>query len=156
MCSWFHTASHPLSLLSSSVYLCSPLSQRQMYSIPLALLNLIIVSISEAAYDMILRSLMEIPGLWLLSISLSGARQRSQGSLSLPIGLRAGIVASNFILRTGGFLSYQATFPLWVAGVRPFKPFSGVVGLAFSLVLVAILYPKKSLHKEIGNSLIGE
>ncbi|XP_057767762.1 uncharacterized protein LOC130988029 [Salvia miltiorrhiza] len=106
------------------------------------------VLISGLLFALSQRSILEIPGLWLLSICLSGTRQRSQGSLSLPIGLRAGIVASNFILRTGGFLSYRSTFPLWIAGVRPFKPFSGVVGFAFALVLVAIFYPKQPLHKE--------
>ncbi|KAG6428532.1 hypothetical protein SASPL_112784 [Salvia splendens] len=114
------------------------------------------VFISGLLFALSQRSLLEIPGLWLLSISLSGARQRNQGSLSIPIGLRAGIMASNFILRTGGFLSYQPTYPLWVAGVRPFKPFSGVVGLAFSLVLVAILYPKQPIHEQRGNRVIRE
>ncbi|PIN26102.1 Alpha/beta hydrolase [Handroanthus impetiginosus] len=93
------------------------------------------------------RSAWEIPGLWLLSLSLSGAQQRSQGSLSLPIGIRAGILASNFILKTGGFLTYQPNFPLWVTGGHPFHPFSGVVGLAFSLVLAVVLYPREPLYR---------
>ncbi|KAL1547864.1 hypothetical protein AAHA92_16171 [Salvia divinorum] len=114
------------------------------------------VFISGLVFALSQRSLLEIPGLWLLSISLSGARQRNQGSLSIPIGLRAGIMASNVILRTGGFLSYRSTYPLWVAGVRPFKPFSGVIGLAFSLVLVAILHPKQPVHEQRGNRVIRE
>lgn len=104
------------------------------------------VFISGLVFALSQRSIWEIPGLWLLSISLSGARQNSRGSLALPIGLRAGILASTFILRTGGFLAYQPTFPLWVTGVRPFKPFSGVVGPAFSLVLAVIFYPKQPLR----------
>ncbi|KAL0308383.1 UNVERIFIED_CONTAM: Embryogenesis-associated protein [Sesamum radiatum] len=99
------------------------------------------IVISGLVFALSQRSIWEIPGLWLLSLSLSGARQRSQGSLSLPIGLRTGILVSNFILRTGGFLTYQPNFPLWLTGGRPFQPFSGVVGLAFSLVLAVILYP---------------
>lgn len=106
--------------------------------------------------DLILRSIWEIPGLWLLSISLSGARQRSQGSLALPIGLRAGILASTFILRAGGFLAYQPTFPPWATGIRPFKPFSGAVGLAFSLVLAVIFFPKQPLHTEMKTRAIRE
>lgn len=90
----------------------------------------------------------EVPGLWLLSLALSGARQKSGGSLSLPVGLRAGILSSNLILKTGRFLTYQPNLPLWVTGGHPFQPFSGVVGLAFSLVLAVVLYPRDSLHKK--------
>ncbi|KAL0374620.1 UNVERIFIED_CONTAM: hypothetical protein Sradi_3377700 [Sesamum radiatum] len=106
------------------------------------------IVISGLAFALSQRSIWEIPGLWLLSLSLSGARQRSQGSLSLPIGLRTGILVSNFILRTGGFLTYQPNFPLWLTGGHPFQPFSGVVGLAVSLVLAVILYPRQPLYRE--------
>ncbi|KAL0410375.1 UNVERIFIED_CONTAM: Embryogenesis-associated protein [Sesamum latifolium] len=106
------------------------------------------IVISGLAFALSQRSIWEIPGLWLLSLSLSGARQRSQGSLSLPIGLRSGILVSNFILRTGGFLTYQPNFPLWLTGGHPFQPFSGVVGLAFSLVLAVILYPRQPSYRE--------
>ncbi|KAK6131703.1 hypothetical protein DH2020_034500 [Rehmannia glutinosa] len=105
------------------------------------------IVISGLLFALLQRSTWEIPGLWLLSLSLSGARQRSSGSLSLSIGLRAGILASNFILKKGGFLTYQPNIPLWVTGGHPFQPFSGVVGLAFSLVLAVILYPRPPVFK---------
>ncbi|GAV70962.1 Abi domain-containing protein [Cephalotus follicularis] len=89
-----------------------------------------------------------IPGLWLLSLALAGARQRSQGSLTIPTGFRAGIMASSFVLETGGVLTYKPTFPLWVTGNYPFQPFSGVVGLALSLLLAIILYPRESLQEK--------
>ncbi|KAH6837506.1 hypothetical protein C2S53_001029 [Perilla frutescens var. hirtella] len=114
------------------------------------------VVISGLLFALSQRSIWEIPGLWLLSISLSGARQRSRGSLSLPIGLRAGILASTFISRTGGFMAHRPTLPLWVTGVHPFKPFSGIVGLAFSLILVVIFYPKQPLCKETRTRVIRE
>ncbi|KAL8040167.1 hypothetical protein ABFX02_10G080600 [Erythranthe guttata] len=94
------------------------------------------------------RSMREIPGLWLLSLSLSGARHRNGGSLSLPIGIRAGILSSSFVLKTGGFLTYQTNIPPWITGGHPFQPFSGVVGLVFSLVLAVVLYPRQPLHKK--------
>ncbi|KAK4415782.1 hypothetical protein Salat_2685600, partial [Sesamum alatum] len=106
------------------------------------------IVISGLAFALSQRSIWEIPGLWLLSLSLSGARQKSQGSLSLPIGLRTGILASNFILRTSGFLTYQPNFPLWLTGGHPFQPFSGVVGVAFSLVLAVIFYPRQPSYRE--------
>ncbi|KAI3443511.1 hypothetical protein Pfo_000176 [Paulownia fortunei] len=114
------------------------------------------IVISGLLFALCQRSTWEIPGLWLLSLSLSGARQRSRGSLSLPIGLRAGILASNFILKTGGFLTYQPNFPLWVTSGHPFQPFSGVVGLAFSLVLAVILYPRQPLYKRKTTRVIRE
>lgn len=90
------------------------------------------------------RSLRSIPGLWLLSLALAGARERSQGNLIVPIGLRAGIIATSFILQSGGFLAYNPSSPVWIAGSRPLQPFSGVVGLMVSLALAIILYPKPS------------
>lgn len=87
------------------------------------------------------RSPQVIPGLWLLSLGLAGAYQRGEGSLSIPIGLRAGIMASSFVLQKGGFLAYKSNFPLWVTGAHPFRPFSGVVGFAFALVMATVLYP---------------
>ncbi|XP_021678943.2 uncharacterized protein LOC110663827 isoform X2 [Hevea brasiliensis] len=105
------------------------------------------IIISGLAFSLLQRSLLAIPGLWLLSLALAGLRQRSEGSLSFPIGLHAGITASSFILRTSGFLTYKPNYPLWVTGTHSFQPFSGVVGLAFSSLLAIILYPRESLPK---------
>lgn len=106
------------------------------------------IIISGLAFSILqsFRSPQAIPGLWLLSVSLAGVRQRSQGSLSVPIGLRAGIIASSFFLQKGGFLSYHTNFPVWLRGTRPFQPFSGLVGFIFSLVLGLTLYPVKPPH----------
>ncbi|XP_019100015.1 PREDICTED: uncharacterized protein LOC104779638 isoform X1 [Camelina sativa] len=90
------------------------------------------------------RSLRSIPGLWLLSLALAGARARSQGNLIVPIGLRAGTIATSFLLQSGGFLTYNPSSPAWIAGSRPLQPFSGVVGLGVSLALALILYPRHS------------
>mgnify|MGYP004716473641 FL=1 len=83
-----------------------------------------------------------------MSLGLAGARQRSQGSLSLPIGLRAGIIVSSFILQRGGFLTYSPSLPNWLCGSHPFEPFSGIVGIAFSLALAIILYPRQPLLRK--------
>lgn len=50
-----------------------------------------------------IRSPQVIPGLWLLSLGLAGAYQRSEGSLSIPIGLRAGIMASSLFYKRVAF-----------------------------------------------------
>ncbi|KAK6248836.1 hypothetical protein QUC31_020401 [Theobroma cacao] len=114
------------------------------------------IIISGLAFSLFQRSLMAIPGLWLLSLALAGIRQRNDGSLSIPIGLRAGIIASSFVLQTGGFLIYKANFPLWVTATYPFQPFSGLVGLAFSLLLAIILYPRQPLPQKKSESSIQE
>ncbi|XP_051131125.1 uncharacterized protein LOC127251464 isoform X2 [Andrographis paniculata] len=106
------------------------------------------IIISGLIFALSQRSMWEIPGLLLLSLSLSGARQRNEGGLSLPIGLRTGILASNFMLKSGGFLSYRPNLETWVTGGHPFQPFSGVVGLAFSFVLAVILYPRQALYNK--------
>ncbi|KVH94043.1 hypothetical protein Ccrd_003900 [Cynara cardunculus var. scolymus] len=78
-------------------------------------------------------------------------RQRFQGSLSVPIGLRAGIMASSFVLKAGGLLTYQPTYPLWASAGDPFQPFNSIVGLAVALLSAIILYPKKPQHTDTGN-----
>ncbi|XP_031283335.1 uncharacterized protein LOC116142018 [Pistacia vera] len=106
------------------------------------------IMISGLAFSLFQRSPQAIPGLWLLSLALAGLRQRSQGSLSVPIGLRAGIMASSLVLQTGGFLTYNPHFPVWVTGTYPFQPFSGVFGLVFCLLLAVTMYPRQPLGKE--------
>ncbi|OVA08303.1 CAAX amino terminal protease [Macleaya cordata] len=101
------------------------------------------VIISGLAFAVLQRSLRAIPGLWLLSFALSGARQRNSGSLAIPIGMRAGILATCFILQTGGFLIYHQNYPLWLTGTHPLQPFSGAVGLTFSLLLAVLLYQRQ-------------
>lgn len=109
----------------------------------------------KSLFKWVFRSPLSVPGLWLLSLVLAGVRQRSQGSLFIPIGLRAGIMASSFMLQIGGFIKYQPKFPLWLTGAHPLQPFSGVVGLGFSMILAIFLYPRRPLHKKKTNMLRG-
>lgn len=85
-----------------------------------------------------------------MSLSLSGARQRNGGSLFIPIGIRTGMMASTFLLQKGGFLTYhnKGNFPLWIIGSHPFQPFSGLVGLVFSLSLAILLYPRQTSQRK--------
>ncbi|QCD80191.1 Alpha/Beta hydrolase fold [Vigna unguiculata] len=107
------------------------------------------IIISGMAFSFLQRSLQSIPGLWLLALSLSGARQRNGGSLFIPIGLRTGMTASTYVLQNGGFLTYHnnCNLPLWIIG-SPFQPFSGLVGLVFSLSLAILLYPRHTLQRK--------
>lgn len=94
------------------------------------------------------RSLFAIPGLWLLSLALAGAKQRGEGNLSLPIGLRTGILTANFVLQTGGFLTYQLNAPFWLTGIHPWQTFGGIVGLTFCVALAILLYPQQPRRRK--------
>lgn len=94
------------------------------------------------------RSLFAIPGLWLLSLALAGAKQRGEGNLSLPIGLRTGILTANFVLQTGGFLTYQLNAPFWLTGIHPWQTFGGIVGLTFCVALAILLYPRQPRRRK--------
>ncbi|CAM8969887.1 unnamed protein product [Rhodiola kirilowii] len=101
-------------------------------------------------------SLNAIPGLWLLSLALAGAKERSKGSLSTPIGLRAGIMATTFVLQKGTLLTYHSKVPLWIWGTHPVQPFSGISGLALSLLLAVCLYPRQPNDGKIAARKIRE
>ncbi|KAL4589374.1 hypothetical protein LXL04_002280 [Taraxacum kok-saghyz] len=108
------------------------------------------IILSGLAFSISQWSLRAIPGLWLLSLGLAGIRQRFKGSLSFPIGLRAGIMASSFVLKEGGFLVFQPSYPWWViSGGDPFQPFNNIVGLAFAVSWAAALYPRNPPKKNI-------
>lgn len=101
------------------------------------------ILMSALAFSLSQRSLLAVPGLWLLSLALAGARLRKQGSLFIPIGIRTGIMASNFILQMGGFTTHQPRSHPWIGGMHPSQPFTGVVGLLSALLLAIILYPRQ-------------
>ncbi|OWM74351.1 hypothetical protein CDL15_Pgr013255 [Punica granatum] len=106
------------------------------------------IILSGLAFSLLQRPFWALPGLWLLSVSLFGIRHRNEGNLSIPIGLRAGIIASNYILQRGGFLTFAPNAPFWIVGTHPFQPFSGVVGLWFALVMAIIFYPRECSMKQ--------
>ncbi|CAA7024756.1 unnamed protein product [Microthlaspi erraticum] len=110
------------------------------------------IIITGLVFALFQRSLRSIPGLWLLSLALAGARERSQGNLIVPIGLRTGMIAASFVLHTGGFLTYNPSSPVWTAGKRPLQPFSGVVGLGVAFALALVLYPRPSPETKIQKS----
>ncbi|XP_058078865.1 uncharacterized protein LOC131227156 isoform X3 [Magnolia sinica] len=106
------------------------------------------IIISGLSFSLLQRSLSAAPGLWLLSLALTGAKQRGGGNLSVPIGMRAGTMIANFILQTGSFLRYRSNAPFWVTGIHPWQPFGGVVGLTFCITLAILLYPRQSPQRK--------
>ncbi|KAK9102385.1 hypothetical protein Sjap_019639 [Stephania japonica] len=114
------------------------------------------IIISGLAFAILQRSLHAIPGLWLLALVLSGIRQRSEGSLSIPIGIRTGILASSFVLQTGGFLIYHPTPYIWLIGRHPLQIFGGAIGQAICLALAILLYPRQPLRSKSVPTVIRE
>lgn len=99
------------------------------------------VILSGIVFSSLHWSLPVMPGLWLLSIALSGARAKGNGDLSLPIGLHAALITGNFIMQTGGFIRYNPKAPGWLTGSYVGHPFGGALGLGFVAILALFLYP---------------
>ena len=59
-------------------------------------------------------SLGSFPGLALLSLCLSRVRKYSGGSLSFPIGLHSGLVATHLMMTDGGGFIQTAAGPSWL------------------------------------------
>ncbi|KAJ0983767.1 hypothetical protein J5N97_002123 [Dioscorea zingiberensis] len=99
------------------------------------------IMISGLAFSFVQRSLHSVPGFFLLSLALFGIKQRANGKLASPIGIRTGVMTTNFFLQTGGFLRYRHDIPFWLIGNHPLHPFNGVVGLGLSLALAIFFFP---------------
>ncbi|KAL6656062.1 hypothetical protein ACP70R_006888 [Stipagrostis hirtigluma subsp. patula] len=72
------------------------------------------ILISGVAFSLIHRSLPSIPGFVLLSLVLFGLKQRTQGKLAAPIGLRSGIMTASYLIQSSGFIVYKPETPFWM------------------------------------------
>lgn len=99
------------------------------------------------------RSLPSIPGFFLLSLALFGMKQRTQGNLAAPIGMRAGIMTTNSIMQAGGFFTYSPSTPLWLANAHPWHPFEGAIGLGACAMLAIFFYPKPLKREEMATDM---
>jgi hypothetical protein len=79
--------------------------------------------------DVILETLPQFFGLWLLGIVLVWATWQ-RGRLGLPIGIHAGLVWGYYIVEVGGLVDYTGQVPAWVTGLNG-NPLAGVMGLIF-------------------------
>ncbi|KAI0499287.1 hypothetical protein KFK09_020190 [Dendrobium nobile] len=104
------------------------------------------IMISGIVFALIQRSLSSVPGFLLLSIFLFGIKERAHGKLAAPVGIRTGLMAANFVIQNGNFLSYRAKTPPWLASPHPWHPFDGAVGLSLCAILAIYFFPKPA-HK---------
>lgn len=86
----------------------------------------------------VLRTLPSFPGLLLLGLTLSWARQVSQGRLGLAIGLHAGLVWGYYIINVAELVRYSQQVPPWVTGIDR-NPLAGGMGLLFLSVIALSL-----------------
>jgi uncharacterized protein len=89
-----------------------------------------------------LASLPQFPGLFLLGTVLVIAKRQHRSLLGMSIGLHAGMVWAYYIINVGSLVKYSGRVSDWVTGING-NPISGILGLAFLLILV-ILFSKWS------------
>ncbi|KAL5201549.1 hypothetical protein ABZP36_035903 [Zizania latifolia] len=106
------------------------------------------ILISGVAFSLIHRSLPSVPGFLLLSLVLFGLKQRTQGKLAAPIGLRSGIMTANFLIQSTGIIQSKPATPFWMISTYHLHPFDGVIGLSICALLAILFFPKKPIQKD--------
>ncbi|TVU09676.1 hypothetical protein EJB05_43166, partial [Eragrostis curvula] len=106
------------------------------------------ILISGVAFSLIHRSLHSVPGFLLLSLVLFGLKQRTQGKLAAPIGLRSGIMTASYLIQSSGFISSKPETPFWLVSTYHLHPFDGVIGLSICSLLAILFFPQKPVQKD--------
>ncbi|KAL6846192.1 hypothetical protein ACP4OV_023640 [Aristida adscensionis] len=72
------------------------------------------ILISGVAFSLIHGSLPSVPGFGLLSLVLFGLKQRTQGKLAAPVGLRSGIMTASYLIQSSAVITYKPETPFWM------------------------------------------
>ncbi|XP_062199104.1 uncharacterized protein LOC133901682 isoform X2 [Phragmites australis] len=107
------------------------------------------ILISGLAFSLIHRSLPSVPGFLLLSLVLFGLKQRTQGKLAAPIGLRSGIMTASYLIQSSGVITSKPETPFWMISTYHLHPFDGVIGLSICSLLAILFFPQKPVQKDI-------
>ncbi len=83
---------------------------------------------------LVLQSLPEFPGLFLLGTLTIVAKRQNGNLLGMSIGLHAGLVWAYYIVNVGKLVKYSDLVPDWVTGING-NPISGIHGVIFLIVL---------------------
>ncbi len=78
--------------------------------------------------SVILQSLPQVFGLFLLGVALVWSKRGCRGRLGLAIGLHAGLVWSYYCVDVGDWIVYTGAVPNWITGINE-NPLAGVMGL---------------------------
>lgn len=80
------------------------------------------------------------PGMVVLALGLSAARDITQGRIALPMGLHAGLVGTYYSVNAGGVLVTDANKATWLTGHAHGNPLAGAIGLCVVSMLSAVLH----------------
>lgn len=95
----------------------------------------------------VIKSLPELPGLFLLGTLTIVAKRRNGNLLGISIGLHAGLVWAYYIVNVGKMVRYTDRVPDWITGING-NPISGIHGILFLIILIIAiskLSPKTGL-----------
>ena len=94
------------------------------------------------------RSLSSVPGFLLLSLALFGLKQRTEGKLAAPVGLRSGIMTTNYLIQSSRAIIAKPETPFWMISTYHLHPFDCVIGLSICSLLAIIFFPQKPVQKD--------
>ena len=94
------------------------------------------------------RSLSSVPGFLLLSLALFGLKQRTEGKLAAPVGLRSGIMTTNYLIQSSRVIISKPETPFWMISTYHLHPFDGVIGLSICSLLAILFFPQKPVQKD--------
>lgn len=104
------------------------------------------ILISGVTFSLIHRSLPSVPGFLLLSLVLFGLKQRTQGNLAAPIGLRSGIMTASFLIQSSSIITFKPETPFWMISTYHLHPFDGAIGLSICALLAILFFPQKPVQ----------
>ena len=85
-----------------------------------------------------LASLPQFPGLWLLGTVLVIAKRQHQNLLGMSIGLHAGLIWAYYVINVGNMVKYSGRVSDWITGING-NPLSGLLGLIFLGILAVFM-----------------
>jgi uncharacterized protein len=85
-----------------------------------------------------LASLPQFPGLFLLATAVIIAKRQHRNLLGISIGLHAGLVWAYYIVNVGNMVKYSGRVSDWITGING-NPISGLLGLIFLGVLAILM-----------------
>lgn len=106
------------------------------------------ILMSGVAFSLIHRSLPSVPGFVLLSLVLFGLKQRTQGNLAAPIGLRSGIMTASYLTQISGVIAFKPETPFWMISTYHLHPFDGAIGLSICALLAILFFPQRPVQKD--------
>jgi uncharacterized protein len=85
-----------------------------------------------------LASLPQFPGLFLLGTAVIIAKRQHRNLLGISIGLHAGLVWAYYIINVGNMVKYSGRVSDWITGIDG-NPISGLLGLIFLGILAVLM-----------------